>query len=274
MAHPLSRSDSDHGPTSYDDDRDRLDHLRPITSPTWRDRFDDLVTILATSPLRAVAAVAVTATIAVAGWWLLKPPAAPPVEARIPLATRQGTATAASSPGTSAFPSSSPSEATTTVQPTSDLVVQAAGAVRSPGVYHLRAGARVDDLVGAAGGLSPDADTDRINLAALVSDGERVWLPRRGEIEVPEVVAGTGGGAAGSNSSATEPTGDEAQPVDLNTASAKDLEELPGVGPATANAIVAYRDTNGPFSSVDELLEVRGIGEAKLEQIRPMATVR
>jgi competence protein ComEA len=155
------------------------------------------------------------------------------------------------------------------------LVVAAAGAVVRPGVYRLAAGARVTDLVAAAGGLDPGADVDRVNLAAPVHDGERIYVPRRDQPEVPPVA--TGG--------ASEPATPRAAPgggptsstipalVDLNTADVALLDTLPGVGPSTAAAIVAYRGANGRFRTVDDLGEVRGIGPAKLEQLRPLVTV-
>jgi competence protein ComEA len=161
------------------------------------------------------------------------------------------------------------------------VVVQAAGAVHLPGVHRLPAGSRVDDLVSAAGGSTPDADLDRVNLAALLVDGERIWVPRRGEVEVPPVVSGgttaapggsAGGGTSGGSGSSPD-GGDPTAPVDLNTATDAQLDALPGIGPATAAAILAHRDANGPFRSVDDLLDVRGIGEAKLEQLRPLVRV-
>lgn len=233
------------------------------------------------SPTPASIAVLVAAVVAVAAaWWLLKPPAAAPIETRIPLAGDvSGTdRSSPAPPSTATGPRSIPSASTTEVA-ADHVVVQAAGAVRSPGVYRLRSGARVDDLVRAAGGLAGDADADRVNLAAPLSDGERVWLPRLGEAEPPEVVAGAGGGPSGagrvpSTGTGSGSAGTTSGPVDLNSASAAELETLPGVGPATAASIVAYREEHGRLGSVDDLLEVRGIGEAKLEQIRPMATVR
>jgi competence protein ComEA len=141
-------------------------------------------------------------------------------------------------------------------------------------VYRLPAGSRVDDLVRAAGGLAPDADRDRVNLAAPLADGERVWVPRTGQAEVPEVVAGSGVGGGGVGVGGGAPGGSGApKTVDLNTATAEELDTLPGIGPATAAAILAYREQHGRFASVDELLEVRGIGEAKLEQLRASVTV-
>lgn len=142
----------------------------------------------------------------------------------------------------------------------------------------MAAGGRVDDLVRSAGGLASDADPDRVNLAAPVVDGERVWVPRRGEVEPPAVVAGAGGGGSAVGPASSPGGRSSSVPaapviVDLNTATAEQLDTLPGVGPATAAAILRYRDQHGPFSSVDDLLEVRGIGDAKLEQIRSLAKV-
>ena len=144
------------------------------------------------------------------------------------------------------------------------VVAHVAGAVVRPGLYRLGGSPRVADALDAAGGPAPDADLDAVNLAAAVADGERVYLPRRGEVPPPAAGAGVAsGGASGS-----------AGPVDINTATAEQLEALPGVGPSTASAILASRQEHGRFRSVDELLEVRGIGEAKLAEIRPKVRVR
>jgi competence protein ComEA len=151
-----------------------------------------------------------------------------------------------------------------------DLVLQAAGAVARPGVYELPTGARVGDLVARAGGFTADADVDRVNLAAPLADGVRVWVPRRGEAEPPPLIdTGGSGGTGGSGSAASGP----AALVDLNRATSDELDALPGVGPATAAAIIDHRQRNGPFRSVDELADVRGIGEAKLAQLRDLVRV-
>jgi competence protein ComEA len=140
------------------------------------------------------------------------------------------------------------------------LVVHVAGAVNAPGVYELATGSRVIDAVGAAGGFAADANPDAVNLAALVGDSERVYVPVRGESIAPV---------------ATEPGGvlAEVWPININSADATRLEDLPGVGPATAAAIIAHRDQKGPFASVDQLADVRGIGPAKLDAIRALVTV-
>lgn len=148
--------------------------------------------------------------------------------------------------------------------------VHAAGAVVAPGVHRLPAGARVADLVAAAGGLAPDADVDRVNLAALLVDGSRVYVPRRGEVAVPDVPSGSGsGGGSGAGGATTVPKG----PVDINRATVDELDTLPGVGPTTAQAIIDHRNRNGPFRSVEDLGKVRGIGPAKLAELRPLVTV-
>lgn len=145
-------------------------------------------------------------------------------------------------------------------EPDPPAYVHAAGAVARPGVYRVSPGGRVADVVDAAGGPGPDADLDQVNLAARVADGERVYVPRAGEAPP----AGAGAGAPG---------GASAGPVDLNTATLDQLDALPGVGPATAQAILDHRSERGRFASVDELLEVRGIGDARLAALRSRVRV-
>lgn len=151
-----------------------------------------------------------------------------------------------------------PSATTTAPQKAaSGVFVHVAGAVNRPGVYQLAAGARVADAVEAAGGAVAEADLDRINLAAPVTDGAQVFVIRRGE-EAPPGAADPGAAD---------------RVVDLNTATVEQLDALPGVGPATAQAIIDHREEHGPFKSVEQLLDVRGIGEAKLSQIRKRVRV-
>ncbi len=139
------------------------------------------------------------------------------------------------------------------------LVVHVVGAVRRPGVYRLRRGARALDAVRAAGGATRRADLAGLNLAAEVVDGEQVAVPRRGAAPAPNA-AGT-------------PAGPAAPPaiVHLNSADAAALETLPGVGPATAARIIAWRAQNGGFEQLDDLLEVPGIGAARIEALRGLA---
>ena len=153
------------------------------------------------------------------------------------------------------------------VAPPVTVTVHVAGQVASPGVYAVPSGGRVADAVIAAGGAAAEADVEQLNLAARVSDGERIYVPRKGEAPPPVV------GPAPASSSAASKGGAPAGPVDLNTATAEQLEALPGVGPATSKAILAYRTSHGRFRSVTELLEVPGSGPAKLEALRPMVRV-
>jgi len=146
------------------------------------------------------------------------------------------------------------------------VTVHVAGQVASPGVYAVPAGGRVADAVIAAGGTASEADVEQLNLAARLTDGERIYVPKKGE--APPVVA-TPAPASGGAKPGAAPIG----PVDLNTATAEQLEALPGVGPATSKAILAYRSSRGRFRSVTELLEVPGIGPAKLESLRPLVKV-
>ena len=147
--------------------------------------------------------------------------------------------------------------------PDATIAVHAAGAVARPGLYVLPGGARVADLVAAAGGPLPDSDLDQINLATRVADGDRVHVPRRGEAVR----------AAGSTSPGGAPPTSRPPAADLNTATAEQLEELPGIGPSLAKAIVDHRTRHGRFRAVDDLLDVRGIGPAKLDGLRDLVRV-
>lgn len=180
------------------------------------------------------------------GWWLLRP-APLPVEAGLPRA-----ATATGPPPTVALAATA--TPSSPVTPAADVVVHVAGAVARPGVYRLPDGARVADAVARAGGPIDGADENAVNLAQRVVDGQRVLVPLVGQALQ---AAGAGG---------TAPAG----PLDLNTASVDQLDGLPGIGPATAAAIVAHREQHGPFATVDELGDVRGIGQAKLDALRAL----
>jgi competence protein ComEA len=135
------------------------------------------------------------------------------------------------------------------------LVVDVAGAVRHAGLYRLRSGSRIDDAIAAAGGPTAKAQLDSVNLAAPVADGEQVVVPGRG---APGVAA-AGSPAAGSSPSA---------PLDLNSATLEQLENLPGVGPVTAQKILDFRQQHGAFHSIAELQGVPGIGPAHMAQLK------
>ncbi len=150
------------------------------------------------------------------------------------------------------------------------LVVHVAGAVRRPGVYRLGPGSRVCDAVDAAGGLLPDAVPESVNLARPLEDGEQVVISSE-----DDVAAGAGSQAAGaSNGGGGAASGSSSGLVNLNTADVTLLDTLPGVGPSTAQRIVADRDANGPFATVEDLGRVSGIGPKKLEQLKDLVSVR
>ncbi|EGQ73813.1 DNA topoisomerase TopA [Actinomyces sp. oral taxon 448 str. F0400] len=148
---------------------------------------------------------------------------------------------------------------------TGGLLVHVAGAVGAPGVVSLPEGARVVDAIEAAGGAREDADTDQLNLARPVVDGEQVRVPVVGEV--------LEAASPGPQASSTASGGSGAGPINVNTATASELEALPGIGPALAERIVSHREANGPFKSLDDLTDVPGIGKAKLEALRTEATV-
>lgn len=209
----------------------------------------------------AVCVVAVVAGVA----WLVRTPA-PPTEAGLPVS---GGATSTQSVSTLAPPTTRATRSSEVGagRPATSVFVHVAGAVVGPGVYELAGAARVQDAIEAAGGPTGDADLDGLNLAAPLADGQRVYVPVGGEIDPASIPAG-GGSAAGS-----EVAGDAAGPIDLNTATVEQLEGLPGVGPATAAAIVDDRERHGPFASVAELERVAGIGPAKLAAVVELVTV-
>lgn len=141
------------------------------------------------------------------------------------------------------------------------LFVHVSGAVRAPGLYRLDDGARVMDGIAAAGGFADGAAKDAVNLARPLSDGEQLVVPVLGAEPPAEGGPAAGGAAAGDSR------------VNLNTADAAALDTLPRIGPALAARIVAWRDQNGRFTSVDDLLAVPGIGEKMLESLRDLVTV-
>ena len=170
--------------------------------------------------------------------------------------------------------------------------VHVAGAVNNPGVYTLPAQGRAVDAIAAASGAAVDADLDRVNLAGALSDGVQIYVPHRGETAAPAQIQPNGGtanagqanAANGASQGGTQPQpartltpAGSAQkgstPVNINTATAEELQTLPRIGPAMAQRIIAWREAHGGFRSVDELDAVPGIGPSMLENLRPLVTV-
>jgi competence protein ComEA len=170
----------------------------------------------------------------------------------------QATPAAAAAPSGSAFATGSP-----TPSPAA-IFVDVAGWVRRPGVYEFVTGQRVIDAVEAAGGARPGADLTSLNLAAPLTDGTQILVSKAG---APPVGGGTGTAIPGADGGAGGTL------VNVNTASATELETLSGIGEVIAAAIVDYRTQNGPFTSVDQLEDVSGIGPATMEEIRDSVTV-
>ena len=200
------------------------------------------------------------------------------------------------SPGAqaSAQPSANPSEsAQGGASGEATVRVHVAGAVNNPGVYTLPAQGRAVDAIAAASGAAADADLDRVNLAGALSDGVQIYVPHRGETAAPAQIQPNGGtanagqgnaanGAAQNNAAQPQPArtltaSGSAQkgstPVNINTATAEELQSLPRIGPAMAQRIIAWREAHGGFRSVDELDAVPGIGPSMLENLRPLVTV-
>ena len=194
--------------------------------------------------------------VALAGWWLLRIPPPPP-EASLTFA---GTTVAARAAA----------DLTPISVSSMSITVHVAGAVNNPGIYKLRSGARFNDGVIAAGGATDQADLNSVNLAMLLNDGEQIYILKRNEkphtITAQRSPSSATGGSAGSGNS-------KVAIININTASLAELEQLPGVGPSTAKAIIDYREKNGAFVTVQDLINVRGIGPAKLDEILPQARV-
>ncbi|MFN2518615.1 MAG: helix-hairpin-helix domain-containing protein [Jatrophihabitantaceae bacterium] len=231
-------------------------------------RSAGLITFLAQLPLRtdpgrrgaiAVGVAAFLAAVITGGWVLSTRPRTLGVTSTGAhadvAASAQSAAASAGSLTSGARPRSSPTAARA---PT--VVVDIAGKVRHPGVYHLPTGSRVDDALRAAGGALPDVDLSTVNLAARVADGQQI------AVGMPGATGGSGGGVGASGSA-------PAVALDLNTATLEQLETLPGVGPVLGQHILDWRAAHGPFVTIDQLREVSGIGEVKFAALRSRLSV-
>ena len=195
-------------------------------------------------------------------WWVVRVPPPPP-EASIPFATTSVASNMIASD----------TDASSAISSSANITVYVSGEVVKPGVYVLLATSRVIDALQAAGGATNQADLVVVNLAASLVDAAQVFIPRIGStprVTLPRPHAGINlpiaDGAGGGATSA-------AGIVDINSATLFDLDALPGVGPSTAQAIIDYRVANGPYASVDDLLNVRGIGPSKLAAMRARVRV-
>jgi competence protein ComEA len=210
--------------------------------------------------LAVVAAIAVLVTI----FTLMRAEPAPVVSAKLPPVDMAASATRSPGPSSSARPN----------QP---VVVSVVGLVHTPGLVTLAPGARIADALKAAGGTVDGADTVGLNMARQVDDGEQIVVgiaPVKGQPGVLGSSVSAGTTDVGPSSTAARPaTAGPAEVINLNTATAQQLDALPGVGPVTAEKIVAWRSAHGKFTSVDQLGEVDGIGPGRLQKLRPLVRV-
>ena len=208
-----------------------------------------------------VVALLVACALAVTAWWVVR---ADGSGTAVPAASWSDTAaTDGASPEPLVTPVADPSTAATASDATAVVVVDVEGKVRRPGIVTLPIGSRVVDALEKAGGARPAVDLTELNLARVLVDGEQIVVG----IKPPSGIAAPAASGAGAA------PGGPVSMVNINSATQADLEELPGVGPVTAAAILQWRTDNGPFTSVDELLEVSGIGDATLAKIAPFVTL-
>jgi competence protein ComEA len=213
--------------------------------------------------LAAIGAIALLVTV----FTLLRDQPAPVVSAKLPPVEMVSS--------TSRSPSASPSP-----DPAQPVVVSVVGLVHTPGLVTLAPGARIADALKAAGGVTDGADTIGLNMARPVGDGEQIVVgvaPPKGQPTALGSTVSTGSAAPGAPVAPGKPSGSSSPKpgavIDLNTATEPQLDALPGVGPVTAAAIVAWRNANGKFRSVDQLAEVDGIGPARLDKLRALVRV-
>lgn len=244
-----------------------------LGSAGWRARLERLLDGVARQRI-AIALVAVLALAAAGTLWLnaqpraADPPPSPASSAGGPGLVLPPVGAAAAAPeGNAAAPGAGQAAGGATI------AVDVVGRVQHPGLVHLPQGSRVLDAIEAAGGTAPGAELEAVNLARKLVDGEQIRIPRHGEAS-----ASPAGGVAAPGAVPGDPTGQPGGagqpgvPLDLNTATAEQLDTLPGVGEVTANQIIAYR-TAHPFKSIDDLRQVPGIGDRRFELLKDLVTV-
>lgn len=167
----------------------------------------------------------------------------------------------------------------------SDIVIHVTGAVNNQGIVRLEEGARIADAIEQAGGLTKEADVSQINLAYILEDGQKIYIPTKEEVkEATElrnsltenqnyIISESGNGVISDSKNGKNNNEKGVGKVDINKASRDELNTLPGIGDVTAERIIEYRENNGDFSKIEDLKEVSGIGEAKYEKIKEMITV-
>ena len=175
--------------------------------------------------------------------------------------TMSSVAAGAGAPGVSVQSVDSADAATPDTVSDAYICIYVAGSVINPGVYNLAEGSRVYEAIEMAGGAAPGADLASINLAKPLADAEMVYVPAEGEAPPASYAAGA---ATTSAAGGTQGSG----PVNINTASAEELDTLPGIGPAMAQRIIEFRETEGAFTSIEDIKKVKGIGEAKFEKMK------
>lgn len=160
-----------------------------------------------------------------------------------------------------------------------EILVHISGCVKEEKVVTLKSGSRIQDAINSAGGLSKDADLTNINLAYILEDGEKIYIPKKGEklsedsLIYSESSVGTDASVRPSSSS-TSSSNHKTSKININKAGQAELETIPGIGPSTALKIVTYREENGKFKSIEDIKNVSGIGDAKYEQMKEYITVK
>ncbi|MGA8250381.1 MAG: ComEA family DNA-binding protein [Mycobacterium sp.] len=268
---PADADSSDQTPEAADEDQNSL---LPRWLPDASQRASWLARVRADPGRAGAIALAVVAALAVliTVFTLVRDRPAPVMSAKLPQVERAASASPRSSAGPGAGQPASPDR---------PVVVSVVGLVHTPGLVTLAPGARIADAVQAAGGAMDGADTIGLNMARPVGDGEQIVVgiaPISGQLAVLGSSVGSGSAPASGSPPGAGPAPGSTKPkggavVDLNAATVEQLDALPGVGPVTAAAIVAWRQTHGRFTSVDQLADVDGIGPARLDKLRPLVRV-